>query len=81
MQDKAIHDHIHSLVTEEQRLRTAVQEGAISTDEERARLHELEVSLDQCWDLLRRRRAATDAGLDPETVGERSATEVEGYLQ
>ncbi|GAA1819856.1 DUF2630 family protein [Luedemannella flava] len=81
MQDKTIHEHIHALVEEEHRLRTAMQAGDITSDEERTRLRDLEVSLDQCWDLLRRRRAATDAGLDPDTVGERSATEVEGYLQ
>jgi hypothetical protein len=81
MQEKAIHEHIHALVEEEHQLRTSAQQGSISSDEERARLHELEVSLDQCWDLLRRRRAASDAGQDPESVSTRSASEVEGYLQ
>jgi hypothetical protein len=81
MRDKSIHEHIHALVDEEHRLRTAMQAGEISSDDERARLHDLEVSLDQCWDLLRRRRAADDVGLDPDTVGERSANQVESYLQ
>ncbi|GAA1764365.1 DUF2630 family protein [Luedemannella helvata] len=81
MQDKTIHDQIHALVDEEHRLRSALQAGDISSEEEHARLRELEVSLDQCWDLLRRRRAASDAGLDPDTVGERAANEVESYLQ
>jgi hypothetical protein len=39
------------------------------------------VSLDQCWDLLRQRRARRDAGLDPDTAAERPADVVEGYWQ
>jgi hypothetical protein len=41
----------------------------------------LEESLDQCWDLLRRRRAARQSGGDPDRAGVRSVTEVEKYLQ
>jgi hypothetical protein len=49
------------------------------TDE--ARLQELEVRLDQCWDLLRQRRARRDAGLDPSDAKVRRAETVEGYQQ
>jgi len=81
MDDRTILGRINELVDEEHRLRTHAQQVEGSTDEERARLRELEESLDQCWDLLRRRRAARQAGTDPETTGVRSTTEVEKYLQ
>ncbi|ASW55903.1 DUF2630 family protein [Plantactinospora sp. KBS50] len=81
MDDKTIMARITELVDEEHRLRGQVQAGQVSTDEERDRLNHLEESLDQCWDLLRRRRAARDAGQDPETTGARPVDEVERYLQ
>jgi hypothetical protein len=71
---------VHDLAEEEHRLRQAVTGGAV-TDEERARLADLETTLDQCWDLLRRRRAARDTGSDPDTVTPRPVAEVESYLQ
>ncbi|MBA3606375.1 MAG: DUF2630 family protein [Actinomycetota bacterium] len=46
-----------------------------------ARLRNLEVMLDQCWDLLRQRRAKRDAGLDPSTAHVRDPGTVEGYQQ
>jgi hypothetical protein len=81
MDDKSILDRISELVDEEHALRSRVQSGSISVDEEHQRLKTLEEALDQCWDLLRRRRAARDAGEDPETVSERPLPEVESYLQ
>ena len=48
---------IHELVDEERELRARLQRKEISAEEEHARLRELEVQLDQCWDLLRQRRA------------------------
>ncbi|MBO0856492.1 MAG: DUF2630 family protein, partial [Nocardia sp.] len=48
---------------------------------ERARLADLEVQLDQCWDLLRQRRARMDAGQDPEQAQANTVKQVEGYLQ
>ena len=58
-----------------------MQQGQISSDDERGRLREVEEALDQCWDLLRQRRAARDAGQDPEGAQSRPTSEVEGYLQ
>ena len=58
MDEKTILDRIGGLVDEEHRLRAAVQTGEVASDEERARLRTIEEALDQCWDLLRRRRAA-----------------------
>ena len=46
-----------------------------------ARMRELEVMLDQCWDLLRQRRAKRDAGLDPSDAHVRDEATVEGYQQ
>jgi hypothetical protein len=81
MDDKAILGHISELVDEERRLRSQVMAGELSTDEEQARLRQVEVSLDQCWDLLRRRRNAAERGEDPDFVAPRPADEVEDYLQ
>ncbi len=81
MEDKEILRHISDLVDEEHRLRGRLQAPEISTDEEHARLRAVEEQLDQYWDLLRRRRAARDAGSDPDTVPERPVSEVEDYLQ
>ncbi|GIF50241.1 uncharacterized protein DUF2630 [Asanoa ferruginea] len=81
MDDKTVMSRINDLVTEEHQLRTQVQSGQISSDDERQRLRDLEESLDQCWDLLRRRRAARAAGADPDAVNAEPISEVEGYLQ
>jgi Protein of unknown function (DUF2630) len=81
MDEKSILNTINGLVDEEHRLRAAAQAGEITSDEERARLRTLEESLDQCWDLLRRRRAAQAGGELADDVQPRSVTEVEEYLQ
>jgi len=81
MDDKQILQRISELVDEEHGLRTRAQDGRIDSEDERARLRDLEVALDQCWDLLRRRRAAREFGTDPEAAQARPAGEVEGYLQ
>jgi hypothetical protein len=81
MDDRTILSRITGMVDEEHRLRQQAQSAQISTDEERARLRELEEALDQCWDLLRQRRAARRAGEDPEAVGVRDKAKVERYLQ
>jgi Protein of unknown function (DUF2630) len=81
MDDKEILHRITTLVDEEHSLRGKVQRGEVSSDEERRRLGDLEVALDQCWDLLRRRRADRANGTNPDSEQARSASEVEGYLQ
>jgi hypothetical protein len=48
---------------------------------EQARLRALEVALDECWDLLRQRRAKRSAGEDPDAAAVRSENVVEGYQQ
>jgi hypothetical protein len=69
---------IDELVAEEHRLRN---QGQGLSDEERIKLRDAEVHLDQLWDLLRRRDALRRAGRDPDVAGERGAAEVESYLQ
>ncbi|MFJ4962391.1 hypothetical protein EES43_13685 [Streptomyces sp. ADI96-02] len=79
MADSDIFDNIGELVSEERELRDrSVAHMGLST-EERARLRAVEVQLDQCWDLLRQRRALGEYGDDPTTARVRPADEVEGY--
>jgi hypothetical protein len=80
MDDKQIVERISELAEEEQRLEEAhVGEGL--SDEEQVRKRDLEVTLDEMWDLLRQRRAKRNAGQDPDAAQQRSASTVEGYLQ
>jgi hypothetical protein len=81
MDDNTVFGRIHSLVDEEHKLREQLGRGEISSTEEHARLKEIEEGLDQCWDLLRRRRAAREVGNDPNVEQAHSVGEVEGYLQ
>jgi uncharacterized membrane protein len=82
MDDKQLLTRIGALVEEEHALERAAAAGGDGLDEEeQARLRHLEVQLDQCWDLLRQRRARRDAGLDPEDAQVRPEGTVEGYLQ
>jgi len=81
MDDNSVLDRIHGLVDEEHKLRQQLGRGEISSADEHERLKELEEALDQCWDLLRRRRAAREVGNDPDAERAHSTSEVEGYLQ
>lgn len=74
MDDAALTQRINELVTEEETLLETPNHDA-------ARVRELEVMLDQCWDLLRQRRAKREFGLDPEAAAARDTTTVEGYQQ
>ena len=77
MDEKELLNRIHALVDEEHSLRG----GAEHTEDQRARMRELEVQLDQCWDLLRQRRAKRQYDEDPDEAQARPASEVESYLQ
>jgi hypothetical protein len=55
--------------------------GTALTDDEHRRMEELQVSLDQCWDLLRQRRARRQYGEDPSDTRARDESTVEGYQQ
>jgi hypothetical protein len=78
--DKTLLSRIDELVAEEHTLRTKHAAGQIDDADEHARLQALEVELDQCWDLLRQRRAKREFGESPDTAQSRSADTVEGYL-
>jgi len=78
--DSSIHDAIDRLVDEEHQLWQREAAGDAS-DSDRERLEALRVSLDQCWDLLRQRRARRGAGQDPEGAEIRPAQVVERYEQ
>ncbi|MGI8926418.1 MAG: DUF2630 family protein [Tepidiformaceae bacterium] len=81
MDDRTILSHISKLVDDERELHGRTETGAGLDQSERQRLEELRVDLDQCWDLLRQRRAARAAGRDPATAAIRDEKTVEGYQQ
>jgi hypothetical protein len=80
MEDEQIHNRIEELVAEEQDLYGRVGEGGLNASEHN-RLESIRVSLDQCWDLLRQRRALSESGQDPEAARVRDPEVVERYEQ
>lgn len=74
-----IQQRIKSLIDEEHGLRSRLGAGEISVEDENQRLRSLEVELDQCWDLLRQRRARREFGEDPGDAAVRDAATVENY--
>jgi hypothetical protein len=78
--DQDILAEVNRLVAEEQELRTQLQHREIDASEEQQRLRAVEIALDQCWDLLRQRRAIRETGGDPREAQLRPPGEVEGYL-
>lgn len=79
MQDQEIVDRINQLAGEEHELFDK-ESRAEASEADRQRLLELEVTLDQCWDLLHQRRARRSAGLDPDQATVRDEKTVEGYI-
>jgi hypothetical protein len=75
--DESVLSHIDQLVKEEERL---FGKGGL-TDDDQARLAEVKVELDRCWDLLRQRRALREFGKDPDKAKVRPAKIVENYEQ
>jgi hypothetical protein len=80
MEDSQIHGSIENLVAEEHELWSRESDGTAS-DDDRRRLEQIRLSLDQCWDLLRQRRARREAGQDPGTAAARDTNVVERYEQ
>ena len=78
--DQDIHNRIKELIDEEHRLRSAVGEGEITPGDEQQLLRSVEAQLDQCWDLLRQRRAKRQYGENASEASVRSADVVENYL-
>ena len=84
MSDESIAARIERLVNEEKQLRGREQTDRSdpdALDQDTERLRAVEVELDQCWDLLRQRRALRDAGADPNQAQARDADTVERYQQ
>ncbi|MBV9257324.1 MAG: DUF2630 family protein [Ktedonobacteraceae bacterium] len=80
MDDQELLHRIQTLVDEEHKLMQLSEEGKLEGDQH-ARMQALEVNLDQCWDLLRQRRARRHAGLNPEDAQVRPVEIVEHYQQ
>jgi len=79
--DETVSARINDLVDEEHRLLGKASPGEPLAEADEARLRHLEVELDQCWDLLRQRRARREAGLDPDGAAVRPEDTVERYQQ
>jgi len=75
MSDKTILAHIGELVEEEKKLKNDPAPG----EDVHARIRHLEEQLDQCWDLLRQRRAKREFGDDPDSAQVRDIDTVERY--
>ena len=81
MDDKEILGRIDDLIKTEHTLRARLADGTLDSAEEQAALKSAEEALDQCWDLLRQRRAKREFGSDASLAEPRPTSEVEGYLQ
>ena len=81
MDDAEVLQRINQLVEEEHRLREHATGGHPLSEDDTTRLAALEVGLDQCWDLLRQRRARREYGQDPDEAAPRDPSVVERYLQ
>jgi hypothetical protein len=75
--DRSVLKHIERLVKQEHQLYEQKQRS----DADRERLQRLEVELDQCWDLLRQRRALREFGRDPNQARVRPPEVVEHYQE
>lgn len=80
MGDQQIIDRINQLAHEEHEL-FGKESRREASEADRERLKRLEVTLDQCWDLLHQRKARRSAGLDPEGATVRDEKTVEGYVR
>jgi hypothetical protein len=80
MDDRNVLQHIDQLVAEEHALLEKGDGGALNADDHH-RLQTVQVMLDQCWDLLRQRRARREFGQDPDKAHPRKSGTVEKYQQ
>jgi hypothetical protein len=78
MDDAEVLRRINELAREEHELFERESHPNVS-EADRERLREIQVTLDQCWDLLRQRRARRAAGLEPDDARVRDEKTVEGY--
>jgi|SRR5690242_14504348 uncharacterized protein DUF2630 len=78
MEDEKVMDNIDKLAREEHELFERESRGT-ATDADRERLRRIQVMLDQCWDLLRQRRARREFGFNPDEASVRDEKTVENY--
>lgn len=81
MDEHQILSQITTLVDQEHQLRGRLKDGALTSTQEQQELTALEGALDQCWDLLRQRRAKREFGQNADEASVRSVDQVEKYLQ
>ena len=74
--DASVLAHIRHLVGEEHHL---FERGELSPEESK-RLAQVQTELDQCWDLLRQRRALRQFGGDASQAHVRAADVVKKYI-
>ena len=79
MENEGVFHRINELANEEHAIWRKESEGE-ATDADRERLRRIQVTLDQCWDLLHQRRARRAAGLNPDQAEVRDEKTVEGYI-
>ena len=79
--DEEVLAHINELVDQEHQLQSRSHEGEGLSEDDARRLQRVETQLDQCWDLLRQRRARRHAGQDPDEAAVRDVDTVEHYRQ
>ncbi|HEV2438822.1 MAG TPA: DUF2630 family protein [bacterium] len=80
MEDNTVFHRINELASEEHEIWHKESQGR-ATDADRERLRHIQVTLDQCWDLLQQRKARRAAGLDPSGAQVRDEKTVEGYVR
>jgi hypothetical protein len=78
MDDRKVTDNINALAREEHELFERESQGS-ATEADRQRLQKIQTTLDQCWDLLRQRRARREFGQDPEQARPRDEKTIKGY--
>jgi hypothetical protein len=81
MKEPAIFDRINELSSEEERLYAKAGDGSGLDGNERRRLSEIRIELDQAYDLLHQRDARRAAGQDPDSAELRPPEVVESYQQ
>jgi Protein of unknown function (DUF2630) len=81
MADEDVLSNIQELADEEHALLERHHGGEPLSEDEHRRLEDVQVRLDQCWDLLRQRRARRQYGDDPSAAHARDESTVEGYQQ
>ncbi len=79
MEDQSVFDRINQLARTEHEIWAKESRGK-ATNADREQLRRIQVTLDQCWDLLHQRQARRAAGLNPEEAKVRDEKTVEGYI-